>query len=60
MSRLTLDDAPFEMYTLDPRDSFVVYANDIGNKPIFGVKYSTDEFRYSYLLYLFQKPLLES
>lgn len=40
---IELDDAPFEMYTLDPRDSFVVYANDIGNKPIFGVKYSTDE-----------------
>lgn len=40
---IELDDAPFEMYTLDPRESFVVYANDIGNKPIFGVKYSTDE-----------------
>lgn len=40
---IDLDDAPFEMYTLDPRESFVVYANDIGNKPIFGVKYSTDE-----------------
>lgn len=40
---IDLDDAPFEMYTLDPRESFVVYANDIGNKAIFGVKYSTDE-----------------
>lgn len=40
---IELDDAPFEMYTLDPRESFVVYANDIGNKAIFGVKYSTDE-----------------
>lgn len=37
------DDAPFEMYTLDPRDSFVVYSNEIGNKPMLGVKYSTDE-----------------
>ena len=23
------DEAPFEMYTLDPRDSFVVYSNDV-------------------------------
>ena len=38
------DDAPFEMFTLDPRDSFVVYSNEIGSKPIMGVKYSTDEF----------------
>lgn len=37
------DDAPFEMYTLDPRDTFVVYSNGIGNKTMFGVKYCTDE-----------------
>ena len=37
------DDAPFEMHTLDPRDSFVVYSNNIGNKPLMGVKYCTDE-----------------
>ena len=37
------DDAPFEMYTLDPRDTFVVYSNNIGNKPMLGVKYRTDE-----------------
>ena len=37
------DDAPFEMFTLDPRDSFVVYSNGIGNKPLMGVKYCTDE-----------------
>ena len=37
------DDAPFEMGTLDPRDTFVVYSNDVHNKPVFGVKYSTDE-----------------
>ena len=37
------DDAPFELYTLDPRDSFVVYSNGIGNKPLFGVKYCTDK-----------------
>ena len=38
-----IDDAPFEMFTLDPRDSYVVYTNDIGNKPLLGVKYYTDE-----------------
>ena len=37
------DDAPFEMFTLDPRDTFVVYSNSIGNKPLMGVKYCTDE-----------------
>lgn len=37
------DEAPFEMYTLDPRDSFVVYSNGIGNKRLFGVKYCTDK-----------------
>lgn len=37
------DDAPFEMYTLDPRDTFVVYSNEVGNKPLFAVKYCTTE-----------------
>ena len=38
------DDAPFEMSTLDPRDSFVVYSSEVGNKPKMGVKYWTDEY----------------
>lgn len=38
------DDAPFEMYTLDPRDSFVVYSTDVKRRRMMGVKYSTDEF----------------
>ena len=38
------DEAPFEMYTLDPRDSFVVYSNDVKRRRMMGVKYSTDEF----------------
>ena len=38
------DDAPFEMCTLDPRDTFIVYRNDSRNKPLFCVKYSTDEY----------------
>lgn len=33
------DESPFEIYTLDPRDAFVVYYNGLGNKPIMGVKY---------------------
>lgn len=37
------DEAPFEMYTLDPRDTFIVYSNDIGNKPLMAVKYAKDE-----------------
>lgn len=37
------DEAPFEMYTLDPRDSFVVYSTDVKRKRIMGVKYNTDE-----------------
>lgn len=37
------DEAPFEMYTLDPRNTFVVYSNEIGNKPIMAVKYSVDD-----------------
>lgn len=37
------DESPFEMYTLDPRDTFIVYSNDVGNKPLMAVKYSQDE-----------------
>ena len=36
------DDAPFEMFTLDPRDTFVVRSSEVGNKPIFAVKYRVD------------------
>lgn len=37
------DEAPFEIHTLDPRDTFVVYSNAIGNKPVMAVKYSKDD-----------------
>ena len=37
------DDSPFEIYTLDPRNTFVVYNNGLGNKPILGVKYVVDD-----------------
>ena len=33
------DDAPFEIYTLDPRDTFIVRSSEVGNKPMFAVKY---------------------
>lgn len=33
------DEAPFEIYTLDPRFSFVVYHNSLGEPPVMGVKY---------------------
>jgi SPP1 family phage portal protein len=38
------DEAPFEMFTLDPRDSFVVYSNDVKRRRMLGVKYNTDDF----------------
>lgn len=37
------DDSPFEVYTLDPRNTFVVYNNGLGNEPILGVRYVVDE-----------------
>lgn len=33
------DEAPFEIYTLDPRSAFIVYHSGLGNKPVIGVKY---------------------
>lgn len=35
--------SPFNLYTLDPRDSFVVYSSDIDKKRVMGVKYITDQ-----------------
>lgn len=33
---------PFRLYTLDPRNTFVVYSSEIEGEPIFAVKYFTD------------------
>ena len=33
------DEAPFDIYTLDPRYCFVVYHSGLGEKPLMGVKY---------------------
>lgn len=37
------EDSPFSLYTLDPRNTFVVYSNDIGRKPVMAVKYYEDD-----------------
>lgn len=37
------DEAPFEMFVLNPASTFVVYSTDIGNKPLMGCTYSTNE-----------------
>lgn len=36
---VTEDEAPFEVFTLDPRYTFVVYNSGLGEKPLMGVKY---------------------
>ena len=33
------DEAPFEIFTLDPRSAFVVYHNSLGEPPVMNVKY---------------------
>ena len=38
------DDAPFEMSTLDPHSSCVVYKNGVRKTPAFGFTYRTDEY----------------
>ncbi|MDD6715725.1 MAG: phage portal protein [Firmicutes bacterium] len=36
------DEAPFEIYTLDPRDTFIVYSSDYKHQPLMGVSYWKD------------------
>lgn len=38
------DESPFEIYTLDPRNTFVIYENTLGNKPLLAVKYVVDRY----------------
>lgn len=35
------DEAPFEIFSLDPRSTFVVYDSGLGNKPVMGVTFTT-------------------
>lgn len=37
------DEAPFEIFTLDPRFAFVVYSVGLGHKPMMGVRYVVKE-----------------
>lgn len=37
------EDNPCKVYTLDPRDTFVVYSSDLGNAPMMGVKFRATE-----------------
>jgi len=39
------ENAPFEINTLDPRDTFVVYSEEIGNKPLMAVKIGRNKDR---------------
>lgn len=34
---------PFDLYSLDPRSTFIVYSNTLGNKPLMGVTYVESE-----------------
>lgn len=39
MADVEEDEAPFEIYTLDPRNTFVVYSSGLGNPPLLAVTY---------------------
>ena len=34
---------PFDVYTIDPRNAFVIYRNDVAHTPLAGVFYTTDD-----------------
>lgn len=34
---------PFEIHTLDPRNAYVIYCNDVGDTPLAGVYYTVDK-----------------
>lgn len=39
------DEAPFKLYSLDPRQTFVVYSSDVDHRPMMGVYYVLREKR---------------
>lgn len=46
------DEAPFELYTLDPHQTFCVYSSKIGNKALAGVYYTvTEDMRVIFSVY---------
>ena len=43
------DEAPFELYTLDPRKTFIVYYSGLGNPPVMGcIQLTTEEGKTMY------------
>lgn len=42
----TEHDTPYEVYILDPRNTFVVYSNELGEPPIMGVRFVEKEDRH--------------
>lgn len=45
------DGSPFELFTLDPRDTFVVYYNDIKREPAMGITYVKGDTGIKYTVY---------
>ena len=45
------DDSPFEMYTLDPADTFVAYSTKLGNEPLFGCTFYRTKDGYEMVVY---------
>ena len=45
------DESPFELYTLDPRESFVAYSTRLGNRPLMGATYCRVEEGYELTVY---------
>lgn len=43
VTEVPVDESPFEIFTLDPRYSFVVYHSGLGEPALFGVKYVTKQ-----------------
>lgn len=37
------DDCPFELFVLDPRNTFIIYSNDYRKKPLAAIYYTTEE-----------------
>ncbi|MBQ3265212.1 MAG: phage portal protein [Ruminococcus sp.] len=49
------EDSPFRMYTLDPRQTFVVYSNDFAHRPVMGVSCVTVDNKPVYTVYTANK-----
>lgn len=45
------DENPYKLYTLDPRETFVVYSSDLGNEPMLAVKFRQTEKNVIYSCY---------